>query len=56
MAIFGKVQRSGVVSHGKRVTISRSVGERMGPKNEMVNRKIDVVVENRIEIFQFPFR
>ena len=52
----GEVQRSGDVPPGERVTISRSVGGRVGPKSDMVNRKIVVPVGNRIEIFWLPFR
>jgi hypothetical protein len=56
MAVMGEVQRSGDVPHGERVTISCAVGGRMGPKSEMVNRKIAVAVGKRLEIFRLPFR
>lgn len=35
----GEVQISGDVPHGERVTISRSAGGRMGPNNDIVNKK-----------------
>jgi hypothetical protein len=56
MAMTGEVQRSGDVPHGERVTISRPVGGRMGPKIDLMNRKIGVAVGNRTEIFRLPFR
>jgi len=56
VAVIGEVRRSGDVPQEERVTISRSVGGRLGPKSDMVNRKIGVAVGNRIEIFNLPFR